>query len=174
MLKKPTYIYIYPSFFYIIKMGYVELTRLAVSRVMLSISIGYFLLQKLSTWITIYFKHVSLYEKETRLKDLCTDPNIHAVVDQCKDYTLGAVWPLFSSLGTTLKESFFCGETSCSQMLFSFLESWTGLVLVSTIIGTVGYTYITQFKKRKLKRMRMRRDEDGDENPTNNVLTHYQ
>lgn len=154
-------------------MGYIEFTRLAISKVMLFTSIVYFLLQKTTTWIDLYFKHYVSYDRAVRLKILCDDPNIYPIVEQCSDPALASTWPLFTSLGTTMKESVFCGNVSCPEMIFSFLESWTGLIIVTTIVAAIGYTYVTQMKKRKYKKLRMRREEGnlGGETPR---LSFYQ
>lgn len=131
-------------------MKYIEVTRLTFSRITLIISIGYFFIQKTATWINTYFRHASLYEKELRLKSLCNDPNVYSVVGQCSDPTLASVWPVITSFGETLKGSFFCGDVSCSQLLFNFFETWTGLLCVTITIVAISYFYINQMKKKKV------------------------
>lgn len=140
-------------------MKYIELTRFAASKITLFLSVGYFLVQRLSTWLTLYFEHNALYEKHIQLKRLCITQDAYNIIDECNNPQLASIWPVFSSFGAMMKESFFCGNVSCIQLFF---ESWTGLIVTTTVIISVSYIYIKQMNGRKYKKQRMTRLDSDD------------
>lgn len=138
-------------------MSYFIFERTFLNRITFIISIIYFLIQKITIWITTYFLHANIYEKDYKLKLQCQLSDVFYAVDKCSDPNLANTWPIFSSLEFTLKESFFCGNISCPQMVLKFMESTTGIIMICIIICVIIYNYGNKLKKLNIKREKLKR-----------------